>query len=349
MTTIDTHPARPTADRLTEQQLDPEAARIVSVVCDSLSAFAQRDFDAWAGTWVQAPHVRRIGHRNYDASAAAPCEGIVQDGWHDIGPAMKRLLDDPSVAIHPNGMLRENWYVRVRGDTAWVTFDQSPLDATGRPAPEVLGFMRETRMLERHTDEWKLSYLGFFHEVPRRAMQAVVRADEHAVIVGMTPTAAERIGNSEVLRVRNGRLRAVDRDIDRRLLAAIRDTAHASAWTGDAVRIPFLIRTPWGSTDCVCWIASSLDRIGSVVIVLGDPLVLRRRLHNAILVYRLSPAQARLAEKIIDGHDLVAAAEQLGVTVNTARTHLHRMFDKTGVRSQPALVNALLSVTVPLD
>jgi hypothetical protein len=31
-----------------------------------------------------------------------------------------------------------------------------------------------------------------------------------------------------------------------------------------------------------------------------------------------------------------------------ARTHLQRMFEKTGVRSQPALVRMLLSVASPL-
>jgi DNA-binding CsgD family transcriptional regulator len=35
------------------------------------------------------------------------------------------------------------------------------------------------------------------------------------------------------------------------------------------------------------------------------------------------------------------------VSVNTLRTHLQRMFDRTGVRSQAALVGALLSVEMP--
>jgi DNA-binding CsgD family transcriptional regulator len=340
---------RRTAVGTGEQGVHPEAAGIVGVVRDSMSAFAQRDFDAWANSWVQARHVRRVGHLNFDASAAAPCQGVVQDGWDDIGPAMQRLLDDPSVAIHPNGMLRQNWYVRVRGETAWVTFDQYPLDVSGQPAPDVLGYMRESRILERHSNAWKFTYLGFFHEVPRSSLEAVVRVDERGAIVEMTRAAAGRIGDSEALYVRNGRLRASDEDVDKRLLAAIRDAARANPWTVGTVRIPFLVRTPWGSSDVVCWITSSLDRNGSAVIVLDDALASRRRLQNAILVYRLSPAQARLAEKIIDGHDLVVAAGQLGVTVNTARTHLHRMFEKTGVRTQPALVGALLSVAAPLD
>ena len=46
-------------------------------------------------------------------------------------------------------------------------------------------------------------------------------------------------------------------------------------------------------------------------------------------------------------HDLSAAAGKLGVSINTVRTHLQRMFDKTGVHTQSALVGLLLSAEAP--
>ena len=72
-----------------------------------------------------------------------------------------------------------------------------------------------------------------------------------------------------------------------------------------------------------------------------------RRVELAAEIYGLSPAQIRLARLIVDGHDLAAAADALGVSVNTLRTQLQRIFDKTGVRSQSALVRALLSAEAP--
>jgi DNA-binding CsgD family transcriptional regulator len=51
----------------------------------------------------------------------------------------------------------------------------------------------------------------------------------------------------------------------------------------------------------------------------------------------------RLARLIVEGHELAAASGLLGVSVNTLRTQLQRMFDKTGQRSRAALVRALLS------
>ena len=330
---------------------NPEIAAIVGVVRDGMAALMQRDFESWARTWVHNGRVRRIGQRDYDAAGIGPCAGlIVQDGWETIAPAMMQLMDDKSVAIDAKGKHCANWYTQITGDAAWVTFDQYPVDASGKPAPETLGFMRETRMLERHSNKWKFTYMSFFQELPQRVAEATVRVDEDAAIVGMTRAAAERIGESEALRVSNGRLRAVDKDVDMRLLAAIREAAIVVPWTDvGSPRTPFLVRTPWGTSDCICWIGSSVDMVGSVVIAISDTQGSRRRLHNATLVYKLSSAQARLALMIVDGNDLVSAAGQLGVTVNTARTHLHRMFEKTGVHSQPALVTALLSVSAPLD
>lgn len=61
-------------------------------------------------------------------------------------------------------------------------------------------------------------------------------------------------------------------------------------------------------------------------------------------VYGLSDGQARLARQIADGKGAKEAAEALGISVNTARTHLSRLYDKTEAHAQTALVRLLLSV-----
>ena len=62
------------------------------------------------------------------------------------------------------------------------------------------------------------------------------------------------------------------------------------------------------------------------------------------MIFDLSEAQSRLAGQILDGRSLPEAAAELGISVNTARTHLQRIYAKAGVNSQPALVRVLLSV-----
>jgi DNA-binding CsgD family transcriptional regulator len=62
----------------------------------------------------------------------------------------------------------------------------------------------------------------------------------------------------------------------------------------------------------------------------------------------LTSREARIALMIADGSTPADAAETLGVTMNTMRTHLSRIFDKTGANSQPALVRFVSSLSMPV-
>ena len=59
-------------------------------------------------------------------------------------------------------------------------------------------------------------------------------------------------------------------------------------------------------------------------------------------LYRLTPAEARLAGALLAGEGLQSAADRLCITLETARSHLKRIFDKTGTRRQAELVALLL-------
>jgi DNA-binding CsgD family transcriptional regulator len=63
----------------------------------------------------------------------------------------------------------------------------------------------------------------------------------------------------------------------------------------------------------------------------------------------LTTREARIALKIADGSTPTQAADELGVTMNTMRTHLSHIFDKTGVNSQPGLVRYVSSLSMPLN
>jgi DNA-binding CsgD family transcriptional regulator len=59
--------------------------------------------------------------------------------------------------------------------------------------------------------------------------------------------------------------------------------------------------------------------------------------------YGLTPAEARVAAELCAGRSLEAAAGNLGVTYETARSYLKSIFDKTQTRRQGELVARLLS------
>ena len=66
------------------------------------------------------------------------------------------------------------------------------------------------------------------------------------------------------------------------------------------------------------------------------------------MIYGLSPAQQRVAALVAEGLSLAEIATRMAITANTARTHLNRIFEKTGVRTQTALVRVLLSAVTPV-
>lgn len=50
--------------------------------------------------------------------------------------------------------------------------------------------------------------------------------------------------------------------------------------------------------------------------------------------FGISPAERKLLESLVEGKTVVAHAERLGTSVNTARTHMRRLLDKTGSTGQ---------------
>ncbi|MFD0360696.1 helix-turn-helix transcriptional regulator [Nocardia sp. GCM10030253] len=69
----------------------------------------------------------------------------------------------------------------------------------------------------------------------------------------------------------------------------------------------------------------------------GGPKALRQ-------LYGLTAAEARVAAAALRGEGLRSIAEELAVSVNTARTHLQRAFEKTGTHRQAELVRMLTTV-----
>ncbi|WP_206664723.1 helix-turn-helix transcriptional regulator, partial [Dankookia rubra] len=66
------------------------------------------------------------------------------------------------------------------------------------------------------------------------------------------------------------------------------------------------------------------------------PAALVARLHN------LPRAEAELVLGLLAGRDLKAAAEGMGITLNTAKTLLQRAFERTGTHRQAELLTLVL-------
>jgi len=64
--------------------------------------------------------------------------------------------------------------------------------------------------------------------------------------------------------------------------------------------------------------------------------------------YRLTPQEARVLRMVVDAGGVPLAADALNLSPTTVRTHIARIYDKTGARSQGALIKLLGEMENPL-
>jgi DNA-binding CsgD family transcriptional regulator len=63
--------------------------------------------------------------------------------------------------------------------------------------------------------------------------------------------------------------------------------------------------------------------------------------------YAITPAESRVMMLIVQGMTIAETAEALGISLPTAKTHLARLFDKTGTTRQADLVRLAMSALAP--
>ncbi|WP_428491947.1 helix-turn-helix transcriptional regulator [Rhodopila sp.] len=66
-------------------------------------------------------------------------------------------------------------------------------------------------------------------------------------------------------------------------------------------------------------------------------------------VYGLTPAEAAVTMEIVRGGGLQSAASAMGISLSTARTHLQRVFQKTGTHRQGELVRLVVELQAGLN
>lgn len=105
-----------------------------------------------------------------------------------------------------------------------------------------------------------------------------------------------------------------------------------------------------GSFLQLCVVPLSRERLNSgsvapsacAAIFISRPGTIRLPWRKVASCYGLTQAEAKLAVQLANGGSPEEAAEQMGISIHTARTHLKAVFAKTGVRRQSELVAMLL-------
>jgi DNA-binding CsgD family transcriptional regulator len=173
----------------------------------------------------------------------------------------------------------------------------------------------------------------------------------HANAAGRAMIAA---GN--VLHASHGRLIASDPDVDR----ALRNIYLAAA-TGDAaigitgVAVPLIARDGERYVAHVLPLSSGARRGAGVgyaaaaaLFVQKAALATRSPPEAIAKTYKLTPMEVRVLLAIVEVGGVPEVAETLGIAESTVKTHLKRLYEKTGASRQADLVKLFASYASPL-
>jgi DNA-binding CsgD family transcriptional regulator len=105
---------------------------------------------------------------------------------------------------------------------------------------------------------------------------------------------------------------------------------------------PFVISVTPLRSERVAALASFSDMPTAVVFVTDPDAELDRHVESLRRIYRLTGAEAKIVLAIAQGGPLAEAAERMGITLNTAKTQLKRVMEKTGATRQAELIKLLL-------
>jgi hypothetical protein len=149
---------KPSEDTATsEVNLANDSTAIMNVIDGESAAFWNKDYDKWASHWVQAPYIRTMGWWKGGGVT-------VVEGWDERAERSKgNFQASPDANPTATRVRRENINLRIYKDVAWLTFDQYGED-TGDTLMDMPGRSRETRILEKHNDGWKIAYVGWLLE-----------------------------------------------------------------------------------------------------------------------------------------------------------------------------------------
>ena len=315
-----------------------EVDAILEAIEQRRKSFSQHDFEAYSAVHLHAPYVSWWN--------ASPVTGnFVRMGWDETAPRLREWMasSEQETRGADDGII-ENLVVRVADTIAWVTFTRRYPSVPAHRAGPNPG--HQLRILEKHDGKWKVVLGAFLDPTTGAPKSAALRLDESGLIVWKNAGAEAALAGDDDLVVRNGRLHIRDEEADRRLYDGIRWAAElGSDFIPRRGSLPIVLEAGEGNPAKVWWIFADG---GNILFSLRDTGRTDRQLDVAAVIFGLSPAQKTVAAHVIAGRSLEGAAALMGIKESSTRTHLDRVYEKTGVRSQGALIRVLLSVAAPV-
>ncbi len=186
----------------------------------------------------------------------------------------------------------------------------------------------------------------------------VVLTDESGRIAFANQVASKWLNAGSVLRRRGDQLGALDPASADELSRAIADAASGTTIDIPRTGIVVPIKSEAGR-DLAAWVlpldsglrhelgANFAARVAVFFRELGDTSPFPAELF--VRRYAITPAESRVMMLLVQGMTVSEIADNLGISLPTAKTHLAHLFDKTGTSRQADLIRLAMSAIAPVS
>jgi len=190
---------------------------------------------------------------------------------------------------------------------------------------------------------------GATEEALDRLGQAVIFASARGRVLHCNAAAERLLRRGDGLRLRGGRLAAVDPATQQQFARLLRRAQDAATGGAGLLRLGLAVARTGGQRPLLLSALPLSARAGrfvteqaSVMLLIADPAVPRDLALDLLpALYGFTPAEARLARALLAGGGLRAAAARAGMTYETGRWYLKVLLQKTQTHRQADLVARL--------
>jgi DNA-binding CsgD family transcriptional regulator len=180
----------------------------------------------------------------------------------------------------------------------------------------------------------------------------ILICDASARLIFANSAAEESLDAKGSLLVRRGRVEPRSPAVRPNFLEALqRATSSDLALGRRGVGVPLLAQPQAAYAYVLPLLGAGTRRIGHqpLVAIFLSTRQGRALPEDAILMtlFDLTPAEARIMSRIADGHSTIMLTNEFGISVNTMKSHLARIFAKTGCARQADLVKLMSELSLP--
>jgi DNA-binding CsgD family transcriptional regulator len=236
-------------------------------------------------------------------------------------------------------------YLEIMRPREWAGFDRDDIERCRSLLPHLQRALRTHRRMAALELERDAAFRALDH-LP----WGVIVVDEHRNRLSANRYAQEILVAGDGLTARGNTLRAEFADETARLDQLLRSALDRTGQQGSSAAGALSITRPSGAHPLSVVVVplhiktEALGERGPIAaIFVTDPdIPLGSHEQHLRELYALTAGEARLASWLLQGKSVEEAATAMGITVNTVRAYLKRIYDKTGVRRQPELMRLML-------